>query len=685
MATPTPNITVSYPASLLPPCKAFFDNAAVVDADAARPYRDVFQMWGFGDDDGTTFTAGSIAGHGRNYSYGPLAIHVYRTKGVKRWSNLCISPGGQAIITTGTVTIADPDTYFAGTNTVAVGASAGTLPVAGVTAGVPAGALCVVNSSWDSILDTYKGKRLLGVGGDTFMHSVQPSNVEVMVQRYGSCGSGRPKLRFDPAVTSQCLVFDNGASGDVAFSNWEIDGTTSVAQVFADINGHTDEFLLDQCYIHDVEDGFVCVKDDAAGWVAHDSIIGPIIGGSGRNSVFQTGTKMGLVGCDLPVTDIGEHNLRMMGVYKGVYSNNTLRGSSTNFGGKSTFAVRPNAMVLNGTFTTDLSDWTDADVGLATSVWAAGGYMSLTGTGVNAAIRKQTLIGVVGQQFRATVTVNSGTTAVLRIGSTDGGTDYVNDQALAVGLNTLATKVTLGTSIYVQLRNVSATPALIDRIDIGRVAQYIVGYANNVHTRDYAGMHIETNVSDVYLRSNKYSTDGGDSLRVNGEYVSSFNDAFNATNNTDGVIKVLDSALDPGIAQNIMIVNPSIYNGTSTTNLTLIAVGAGCVVGTNTVKNVVARVPNISGTATVLADASGAVVTGNNTSNANAKTVNPLFEGPLVTYKDFRIAAGSPYASGGASVFPTNFADGFGGDSIGGNAYCGALLPRTDVTYRQLQ
>ena len=48
-----------------------------------------------------------------------------------------------------------------------------------------------------------------------------------------------------------------------------------------------------------------------------------------------------------------------------------------------------NTTILNGTFDSDLTSWTDADESGATSAFLAGGYMSLKGTRFNSAIRRQ--------------------------------------------------------------------------------------------------------------------------------------------------------------------------------------------------------------------------------------------------------------------------------------------------------
>jgi len=45
--------------------------------------------------------------------------------------------------------------------------------------------------------------------------------------------------------------------------------------------------------------------------------------------------------------------------------------------------------VTNGSFATNVTGWTDSDEAGATSAWLTGGYLSLTGTGVNSAIRDQ--------------------------------------------------------------------------------------------------------------------------------------------------------------------------------------------------------------------------------------------------------------------------------------------------------
>lgn len=104
--------------------------------------------------------------------------------------------------------------------------------------------------------------------------------------------------------------------------------------------------------------------------------------------------------------------------------------------------VRPavTSAVTNGTFTTDLSGWTDNDEVGATSQWTASGLMALAGNGTAAAIRDQT-VTVAGANinvehalhvniFRGPVTFS--------VGSTTGDDDYIAETTLDTGIHSLA-------------------------------------------------------------------------------------------------------------------------------------------------------------------------------------------------------------------------------------------------------
>lgn len=121
----------------------------------------------------------------------------------------------------------------------------------------------------------------------------------------------------------------------------------------------------------------------------------------------------------------------------------------------------------NGTFDSDLTGWTDSDDSGGTSAWVTGGYMGLAGSGFAAARRRQTLTVAGGDQnveHAMRIIVSRGT-IVLRVGSSSGGDEYINETALGVGTHSLAFTPT-GASVYVELAGYAIPNALVDSIAI---------------------------------------------------------------------------------------------------------------------------------------------------------------------------------------------------------------------------
>lgn len=125
--------------------------------------------------------------------------------------------------------------------------------------------------------------------------------------------------------------------------------------------------------------------------------------------------------------------------------------------------------VTNGTFDSDLASWTDNDEGAAVSVWATGGYMSLTGTGSQRAIRSQTLTvsgtdDTVEHALRIVVTEGA---VILRVGTTADLDDLVTETLLRAGTHSIAfTPGDTITSVYVSLANRELETALVDSCTI---------------------------------------------------------------------------------------------------------------------------------------------------------------------------------------------------------------------------
>lgn len=123
--------------------------------------------------------------------------------------------------------------------------------------------------------------------------------------------------------------------------------------------------------------------------------------------------------------------------------------------------------VTNGTFNSDLTGWTDNDNVGATSAWATGGYMSLLSDGTSAAIRDQQLtISAPDQnvQHALIIEVTQGE-CILRVGSTLGGADFINETTLRPGVHSLAFTPT-GANAFIRLQGRLTYPTLVNSCTI---------------------------------------------------------------------------------------------------------------------------------------------------------------------------------------------------------------------------
>lgn len=107
--------------------------------------------------------------------------------------------------------------------------------------------------------------------------------------------------------------------------------------------------------------------------------------------------------------------------------------------------------ISNGSFTTDLTGWTDADEPGGVSQWALGGYMELLGNGTAMARRYQGVsvaAGDAGVEHAVHISVARGP-VLLSVGSSIAGDDYIRETELGTGEHSLA--FTPSSTFYVTL------------------------------------------------------------------------------------------------------------------------------------------------------------------------------------------------------------------------------------------
>lgn len=122
--------------------------------------------------------------------------------------------------------------------------------------------------------------------------------------------------------------------------------------------------------------------------------------------------------------------------------------------------------ITNGTFDSNIASWTDNDESGATSAWVTGGYMGLTGNGTNSAIRTQEITvsgGNISVEHALRIIVQRGP-VTLKVGTTSGADDYINQTTLGTGTHSLA--LTPTGNFFIELSNNKTYSVLVDSVAI---------------------------------------------------------------------------------------------------------------------------------------------------------------------------------------------------------------------------
>jgi hypothetical protein len=122
--------------------------------------------------------------------------------------------------------------------------------------------------------------------------------------------------------------------------------------------------------------------------------------------------------------------------------------------------------ITNGTFTTNLTGWTDLDAGGSVSAQVSPGYMSLIGTGNAAAKRRQQVTcagGNIGVRHALNIAIVRGP-VLIRVGSTAGADDYIAETTIETGYHSLA--FTPSGDFHIDLFSYTEAASLVDSIAV---------------------------------------------------------------------------------------------------------------------------------------------------------------------------------------------------------------------------
>lgn len=129
--------------------------------------------------------------------------------------------------------------------------------------------------------------------------------------------------------------------------------------------------------------------------------------------------------------------------------------------------------ITNGTFVTDLTGWTDNDEAGATSSWV-NGYMQLLGDGTARAIRDQqvTVSGADGGVEHALTIIIAIGPVYLRVGSTSGGDEYVEETLLATGTHSIAFTPT--SDFYIRFFSSASYRVQVDSVAVASAGEMVI-------------------------------------------------------------------------------------------------------------------------------------------------------------------------------------------------------------------
>ncbi|WP_256861514.1 PKD domain-containing protein [Hydrogenophaga sp. H7] len=294
-------------------------------ATGQHPFHHVRYAFNFGDDRGQTWP---ISGLPKNVQTGgPLAAHVFDQPGTYQVRVRATDPTGRYSDRTVTIEVQDPNTVFAGTQTICVSAVAN-------FAGCPAGAsqMTAMPSS-----ASFNNRRVLLRRGETFSsigipHGSQnvqigafgtgakPRISSVEVGALGPTSSAFPRditimdlnflQRFEQYVTmSRLLLYRNTFDAPTGeFVAAQINLASALAYI---VQNHT---LAPSQYIQPRE--LFIVENQLRGSTAN-----PHMNMAGEGSRFV------IMGNDMGTAQ--QHTVRLWGMYKGFIAHNALRGRSS--------------------------------------------------------------------------------------------------------------------------------------------------------------------------------------------------------------------------------------------------------------------------------------------------------------------------------------------------------------------
>lgn len=322
------------------PLAVFFDASGTTDIGVTtRPFHDLEYTWSFGDPSSGTWASGAKPGvSSKNSATGPVAAHVFETPGTYTVT-LTAFDGTSTASTTTTITVQDPDTVFAGTDTICINASGSDFT------GCPSGADTSTNSNFVTALSANLAthKRILFKRGDTFTAA---ASAAITVDGPGIIGAfGVGAAPVVQKIGAGAIV-NLSSSSTPNIKDWrimdlEFDGLDTVDSIGVGTEGTIKQVLVLNMNMHNINEG-VSFNGSILDWLYNagytnhsmydemavvGSTITAITDFADGSRLFITANRLSIQGNNLGNFTAGlqgNHVVRIGYAEKGILSNNTL-------------------------------------------------------------------------------------------------------------------------------------------------------------------------------------------------------------------------------------------------------------------------------------------------------------------------------------------------------------------------
>jgi hypothetical protein len=373
------------------PLSVFFDAASTTATGVTNPFHELDYAWDFGDTGAGVWTYGT-ASTSKNVAYGPVTAHVFETPGTYTVT-LAVFDGSATVSETVEITVTNPNTVFAGENTICFTNASTTENFIDC----PSGAFRVATTTFDGAVNTYlgTGKRLLFHRGETFTSD----NTTYLDQNgpwtVGAYGTGAKPIVHSTRTSGWITMISIGSGTNGLFlSDGRLmdlaldahDGTghplnvgTATTTAIGNRTGTFDQMLILRVDCSYLNNGFSysgsILQSNDHTWdqiTLQDSTTFHLEG-QGGNSAFMAAKRMAILGNSFDNDGGAEHNFRSMYWNKLVISHNRF--------------ANPNTTKANITLRAPNYNEVDALVGL--NAWSEYAFVSdneMTGSGASLSV-----------------------------------------------------------------------------------------------------------------------------------------------------------------------------------------------------------------------------------------------------------------------------------------------------------